>query len=465
MQYDLTLPGTEAHYSTDRDVYIKVDNSICGKQLIDKKGNAHTNPATNTPWVLQQSTQLGPILAPWVPKPGTGGSGTAAPFSIERVSEAAMRYFMPGDSLTHPHDMYQEELFLVRRGFGRALRQASNGSFSVDPGSLKHQNPELRKLLVEQFAYGVAIAWVTKALGITDDRISFIKGGGVRADFRATLTLADLAAHPTVQALAPAGFVLNVEVRGRTGFASYSSKSGINVQGGRMLADFAKKAASQPTAAFLGIVVSLPTPSVQAAGKTRLLIADPNEPEILPEDARLAWLLDQIARRSMTFGLWGLAAAALDWRAHLDLPRGFDDPRAAAEMVSLRERLGPRATQTRIQHREFDGVTYNGWVFSSAVMSLGSRGNRRTSREEVRRLLDGPTVGRYWFSGVDVELQEAVTQRNRSFVLQFGLERPHMLQQPSSARLRPMFVTKPITPDDLDEEAARIELRQALEHW
>jgi hypothetical protein len=115
------------------------------------------------------------------------------------------------------------------------------------------------------------VDFVANLLDIPIDRFFFTPAGGARPDFRARVSAAELSANG-IAALSTSGHVVRLEVKARSGWASYRHEG---MDGLDLLHDLSKKAASKANCVFLAVIVSVPGKGQKRARRTRIILADP----------------------------------------------------------------------------------------------------------------------------------------------------------------------------------------------
>lgn len=131
----------------------------------------------------------------------------------------------------------------------------------------------------------------------------------MRPDFRARVSAAELSATG-IAALSASGHVVRLEVKARTGWASYRRKGGDGLE---LLHDLSNKAASKANCVFLSVIVSLPGKDQKRAKRARIILADPGDPTALERDDQIVLLLEESLHQLVRHGLWPTLSSALDW--------------------------------------------------------------------------------------------------------------------------------------------------------
>lgn len=435
VRHEFALPQDQAFYTTDRQFDVKMDPAACG-----------TFTSDNEQFTLAASSgALGPILAT---------CPTQHSASLETISEAAMRFYQGGG--VHPFAAadYNSMLFMTRFLFGHAFAVGHTNSLEHACGQNGVFHSEARASQTEFFAYGLASHFAATLLGIPIDRFFFVTANGARADFNARVTAAELGqAGVGIGALAPGGFIVELEVKARTGWSSFRT----NGQEGRaLLKNLHGKVVRSQTRAFLGMIVSLPRVLGSPHGRARILIADPGEAEPLDAVQQTVLLLEQATSRLYQHGLWPTLARALAWLKELR-------PLHKSELLlrEMTEQLDG-TPQPRLMRRERDGRTFNGRIFSEVVERIGQIENRRMSHEEADDRLRVGDLGNAWYSGVDDSFVQVIEKRDDSRLRRFGVRGSdggrdlagrsafHMEEEPMTEDIRAFI---------------RSELRAALRRW
>lgn len=443
----VVLPRGNAFYTKTRSFKISVDGKACGTFNIarPKKGGPKT-------FSLPSPTML---LAPL-------NQAAASPFqaSLETISEAAMRFYQPRGAKRLALVHYQAALFMERYFWGLAFTDGTVGSLEWNSSPRAPLHSEARKPIAESFAYGLALSFVANLLRVSTDRFFFVTVSGARADFESDFSAAELlAAGATFGALAPNGVVVEVEVKARSGWASFQSGSD---RGRALLENLYRKSTSAQNRILLSTIVSVPsrnarTPTRKARTPTHLIVADPGEAQPLPEAEQAIILLEQLVFLLLRHGLWPTLRSALEW---LQTLKGGHLSRREASLLRWRPVVDSPPLQGRICHEEHGGRTFIGWEFSEVVLRLGHRGRRHMPRREAIDRLETSDFGHFWFSGVDMNLIAIVQEKRLEELLRHGTGSPEAASPPASA-----FYFMPFQPDPERQNLVRRSLEQALQKW
>jgi hypothetical protein len=438
LRHEIDLPHDEAFYTLQRTFDVSIDDTACGN-FTHNGVQFQLAPAT-------------PALAPLLLQQAAAARHEA---SLEEISEAAMRFYRSGGVSSFSAAEYVSMLFMMRYGFGHAFRTSARNSIEHAPrsaGATFHS--EALSGHTELFAYGLACRFAARMLGVPIDRFFFVTAAGARADFQARITAADLRAQGSgMAALAPAGYVLELEVKARTGWASFRTNSD---SGRALLKNLADKVARQPTHAFLSIIVGLPGTPGGPRSMGHIVLADPGEGIPLGVDAQTQVLLEGAVALLYRHGLWITLRQALDWLALL---RPLTEHEHA-----LREFVAPHDEAPRqydIVRRESGGRTYNGRVFNDVVLRVGRIGERGMSREQAQERLRLDQVGRAWYSGVDVRFQQIVEQRDAPGLRTYGVRGV----DESDLSGRSAFYVEEWPMDEPERASVRNILRLAINRW
>jgi hypothetical protein len=291
-------------------------------------------------------------------------------------------------------------------------------------------------------------------LGIPIDRFFFVTASGARADFHAQVTATELRqAGVGLGALAPRGYIAELEVKARTGWASFRSTGPLGVA---LLKNLHGKVQLRPTRAFLGIIVALPGRTGAPRTRAKIVIADPGDAVVVSEEEQTVLLLEQAISLLYQHGLWPTLAQALAW---------LHDVRALRERELELRALVDRFVgigQYRILRREHEGRRFNGRIFNDVIARVGqvhNRGMRQEEAEERLRLYD---LGHAWYSGVDEDFVQVIEERDAPRLRRFGVrgEDPdHDLSGRSAFHVEEEPMTENL------RASVRNELQLALSRW
>jgi len=397
VRHEIALPQDEPFYTDQRDFEVNVDTTACGNFTLN-----------GVPFNLGPPT---PVLAPLLQAAALAGHEA----SLEQLTEAAMRFYRGGGVRTFSPAEYVSMLFMMRYGFGHAFRRSALNSVEHIPrGAGATLHSEALAGFTELFAYGLACHFTAQLVGVPIDRFFFLTAAGARADFQARVTPADLeAAGAGIGVLAPNGFILELEVKARTGWASFRSTSD---QGKALLKNVADKIAARPTHAFLSIIVGLTSRPGGPQSIGRIVIADPGEGDVLAEREQTIVLLEETLTLLYRHGLWITLRHALDW---LEALRPLNHPEA-----ELRGFVGPldaARQQYRIVEVERGTRVFNGRIFSDVALRVGRIGQRGMAQEEAEERLRLDELGRLWYSGVDVAFERLISARDAERLRTYGV--------------------------------------------
>jgi hypothetical protein len=394
---EIALPQSESFYTQSLVFDVKLDTSACGTFSL-KDG---------TQFTLDGPSLLASVL--------TSANGTRHRANLESISLAALRFLRDGKVKQFAPAEYASLIFLTRYYWGLAFRQTAKGSLRHAPASSATLHSEALRTHTEQFAYGLAVDFVSSLLGIPIDRFFFIPPGGARPDFRARVSAAELSANG-IAALSPSGHVVRLEVKARTGWASYRRNGGDGLD---LLHDLSKKAGAKANCVFLSVVVSVPDKHQKRARHARIILADPGDPTALGTDDQVVLLLEEALHQLVRHGLWPTLSSALDW---LRLVRG---KLTEGEESLLRYTEGHRdqLQYDLLSERRGDRV-FNGRIFSDVVLRLGHPGERIMTRNEAEQRLAQGDFGRAWYSGADKAWIDAVQAHDAEGFLNYGLRQP-----------------------------------------
>ncbi len=439
VRHEIELPQLESFYTDELVFEVKVDGSACG--TFTRLDQARTK------FTLSSPTVLAPLLTPV--------NGTQHRTSLESVSSAALRFYRSGDVKTFAPAEYISVLFMTRYQWGLAFQKSAKTSLEHRPRGTRALHSEAVKTHTEHLAYGLAVHFVAKLLGIPIDRFFFLTAAGARADFRTRVSTAELssAGGGSVGMLSAAGHIVGLEVKARTGWASHrcTSKDGIE-----LLYNLSKKAAARPNDSFLSVIVAMPDKTPSPRTRTKLIIADPGEPVALHKNEQLLLLLEESLLLLVRHGLWPTLSSALTWIKEL---RGALTANEAELDEFIERHDGQR--QYRLLTKEHSGRRYNGRIFSDMLLRLGRHDERGMSRVEAEQRLSNDDLGRAWYSGADWVWINAVQDRNAETLLTYGVRGVGELDL--SAQSAFLLEEEPMT-DDL-RGAVRDSLRQALRRW
>ncbi len=394
---EIALPQSESFYKQHLAFDVKLDSEACGSFSL--KDGTH--------FTLDRPTLLASVLS--------SANGARHLANLESISLAALRFLRDGKVKQFAPAEYASLIFLTRYYWGFAFKQTTKGSLRHAPASSATLHSEALRTHTEQFAYGLAVDFVAALLGIPIDRFFFIPPGGVRPDFRARVSAAELSATG-IAALSASGHVVRLEVKARTGWASYRRKGGDGLE---LLHDLSNKAASKANCVFLSVIVSLPGKDQKRAKRARIILADPGDPTALERDDQIVLLLEESLHQLVRHGLWPTLSSALDW---LRLLRG---KLTEGEESLLRYTEGHRdQLQYDLLPEQRGGRVFNGRIFSDVVLRLGHPGERNMTRTEAEQRLAQNDLGRAWYSGADQAWIESVQAHDAEHFLSYGLRQP-----------------------------------------
>jgi hypothetical protein len=432
----MILSQAESFYTTPLLFEVKVDGFACGVFPLPD----------GTTFTLGNPTLLAPLL--------NKKNGTNHTADLESVSVAALRFLRAGGVRALEPVEYASLLFLTRYQWGLAFELGKNGSLKHSALNTAALHAEATKTHTEQFAYGLAVHFLATLLGIPIDRFYFITGSGARPDFNARVSMRELRENG-ICALSAAGHVVQLEVKARTGWAS-SRATG--PQGLALLHNLSKKSAAGPGNAFLSVIVSLPSreQSQRGQSRTRLILVDPGEPQVLAESAQLILLLEESVPLLIKHGLWPTLSSALNWLRTLRgaLTHGEE---------TLIDFMGRRNGQLQYKLVELqrDGRTFNGRIFSDVSLRLGRPNERAMTPGEAESRLALGEFGSTWFSGADVSWINIIQSQDAAALLRYGVRGESPIDL--SAKSAFMMDEEPMTADI--RGAIRRELSLALKHW
>jgi hypothetical protein len=434
VQHELELPRPENFYTKQLHFEVKVDGLVCALFTMND----------GTTFTLEAPTLLAAALS--------GVHGTLHDASLEALTVAALRFYRSGNVRLFSPAEYIDLLFLTRYQWGLAFEE--NSRTSIKHAVQQTLHPEALKTHTEQFAYGLAVHFVAKLLGVPTDRFFFINGAGARPDFRARISAAELAASTggNIAALTPGGHMIQLEVKARTGWANYHKGE----EGLQLLYNLSMKASSSPNYATISIVISLPGKGQSRQKRTRILVADPGDPPMLDAKDQLVLLLEEALPLLIRHGLWPTLSSALDWLKDV---RGSltDHERSLFEFIEQHR----NEVQYRLHEKLHGGRVFNGRVFSDVVLRLGRLGERGMTRDEAEERLTIDDLGRAWYSGVDKEWIRIVQAHDAEGFLNFGLRSAG--GKDLSAQSAFIILDEPMT-DDI-RQGVRGALKAALRRW
>jgi hypothetical protein len=433
LRYDLELTRSEAFYTKTLEFDVRVDNTVCGS-FKRKDGSSFS---------LQAPTLLAERLS---------RVGTIHHASLEAISEAALTFYRSGTVRPFSELEYVGVLFATRYHWGLAFEENSQSSLKHATQSPLH--PEALRAHTEQFAYGLSIHFAATLLGISTDRFYFIDAAGSRPDFAVQVTAAELASANggKVAALVAGGYQVQLEVKARTGWASYRRGE----EGLDLLQNLAAKAASNPDFATVSLVISLPGKGQTREQRARILVADPGDPRMLDEREQVLLLLERALTLLVRHGLWPTLNSTLEWIHDLRERLTPSERLLRATIMNYREREQYTILTERTGGREF-----NGRIFSDVVLRLGRPGERGMRKDEAISRIETDDLGRAWFSGVDKEWISILQRRDVKGLLSYGVRPEGQLEAPAHSAF--LMLEQPMT-DDL-RVAIRSELKLALRRW
>lgn len=395
LRHEIALPQDEAFYATDRAFDVNVDTAACGT----------FTAADGTQFTLAASAgALAPLLAK-CPKQHS--------VSLKTVSEAAMRFYRSGGVHSFSQADFVNMLFMTRFVFGHAFAVSQTNSIEHTSAPTTVFHGEALAAQTEFFAYGLACHFTAKLLGIPIDRFFFVTASGARADFHARVTATELRqVGAGLGALAPSGYIAELEVKARTGWASFRSTGASGVA---LLKNLHGKVVLRPDRAFLGIIVALPGQTGTPRTRAKIVIADPGEAVVIGAEEQTVLLLEQAVSLLYQHGLWPTLAQALTWLHDLRPLRERE-----LELRELVERfIGVR--QYRLVRQEHDGRTFNGRVFNDVIARVGQIDNRGMGQAEAEERLRLDDLGHAWYSGVDEEFVRVIEKRDAAQLRRFGV--------------------------------------------
>jgi hypothetical protein len=431
---EIALPQSESFYTQSLGFDVVLDGSACGSFSL----------ADGTNFSLDGPTLLASVLA--------SANGARHLANLESISLAALRFLRDGKVKLFAPAEYSSLIFLTRYYWGLAFRQTARGSLRHAPASSATLHSEALRTHTEQFAYGLAVDFVADLLGIPIDRFFFIPAGGARPDFRARVSAAELSANG-IAALSASGHVVRLEVKARTGWASYRHEG---MDGLDLLHDLSKKAASKANCVFLSVIVSVPGKAQKRGRRARIILADPGNPTPLETNDQVILLLEESLHQLVRHGLWPTLSSALDW---LRLLRGR---LTEGEQSLLRFTEGHRdQLQYRLLTERRANRAFTGRLFSDVVLRLGHPGERNMTRTEAEQRVAQDDLGRAWYSGADQAWIEAVQAHDAERFLNYGLKQ----STAGSPFGKSAFILEEETMTEDLRAAVRNGLKAALNRW
>ena len=428
---EIELPRDVSFYTQDREFKLVVDASACG---------THTS-AAGVPFVVPH-----PIV---IQKALTKADKTLTA-SVNDLTRAALRFYRTGGVNQFELSSYDAELFLTRYHWGRSFARSVTNSLERASGSERVYHSEALKVHSEMLAYGVAVHFLAELLAIPIDRFFFISKSGSRPDFRARVTQTELlASSGSVGALSSSGSIVNLEVKYLHGWATFRS----NGSGKGLLENLAKKAAAEPTKMHVCIGVGLPSTSPTQNSLAKVLIADPGEPIPLGRNEQAILLLEEALVLLHRHGLWPALAHALAWLLELRGELTMNEKELESQLEVYRD-IG----QYRIILRDAGNRLFNGREFSDVVARLGQVGARGMSRTEAQERLDMDSLGRVFYSGVDVEWLNVIEARDLESLLHYGVGI-------AGRSIHSAFFYEEVPMQEEERLGVRRDLRLALNRW
>jgi hypothetical protein len=390
-------------------------------------------------------------------------TSTVAGFSssLEKITEASMQFYKPDVGAALQGVLYDEQLFLMRREVAHCMALTATkdaiGKNSVGNGLVVHS--EAYGQITERLSYGVALAFLEKALGVQATRFSFITGTGTRADFAAPVMVPWLN-KLKLTVLNPTGIRIQLEVKGR------ATNAGAQDHSHDLILNLAKKCNSAPGDLFVAIMVNIPEDAATANWRPKIQVYDPGEPTELPFNEQVGAVLAQVLFQAHRFGLWRTLKLGLEepWARYLG--------RLSAEEEHVRQEAPARSTEIegRLIQREFNGRQYRGRFFSTDLELLGSPGNRLISEDEAHFRLEREQWRQKWFRGLDIALASIIEAKDPRGLLAYGVA-DNNIQSPA-----PFYVSTAPRPDEREltseerEEAKRafawaFDLKRTTGRW
>ena len=437
-RHEMNLPQPESFYTTPLAFDVKVDSAACGTFTLPK----------GTAFTLGAPTVFAHFLA--------AAHGTQHTASIESVSLAALRFFRSGDVSPFAPIEYANMTFLTRYQWGLAFQTNAKGSLEHQPRGITKLHSEAMKIHTEHFAYGLAVHFTATLLGIPIDRFFFLTAAGARPDFRARVSATELssACGGSVGALSATGYLIALEVKARTGWASYrhTSDEGVN-----LLYNLSKKATTRLNHAFLSVIVSLPDKTPSLRTRTKLILADPGDPVVLGRTDQAILLLEESLPLLLKHGLWPTLSSALHWLRRL---RGAltDNQK---ELLQAVKKYSEQHQYKIVIKKTPMGRSYNGRVFNDVILRLGQVNNRGMTRTEAKRRLALDQLGHVWYSGADTAWINIVQSEDTDRLLGYGVR--GVDNSYLSAQSAFFFDEEPLT-DEIRAGVRNI-LRLALKRW
>ena len=436
VRHEIFLPKDQAFYTTNRVFEVSVDTAACGTFIW----------TDNTRFTLAASAgALAPLLAA-CPREHS--------VSLKTISEGAMRFYRSGGVHSFSEADHVSMLFMTRYLFGHAFAVSRTNSVEHAYPQAAVFHGEALAAQTELFAYCLACHFAAKLLGVPIDRFFFITADGARADFHARVTATELRQKGVgLGALAPAGFIVELEVKARTGWASFRSTGW---QGLALLKNLHAKVALRPARAFLGMIVALPGQPGAPRTRAKIVIADPGDAVPIGVEDQTILLLEQAISLLYQHGLWPTLARALAWLQEL---RPLHE--RELELRELVDRFLGMA-QYRLEEREYDGRMFNGRTFTDVVARIGQINNRRMSIDEAEERLRLDDLGHAWYSGIDVAFVRVIEERAGDQLRHFGV-RGQDANRDLSGGTAFRIEEEPMT-EELRESVRNV-LRLALRHW
>lgn len=404
---EITLPKDNGFYSTKRVFPVELAGGACSTYT-DTDGKSFTlemSPAMRTAFTARH------------------GRNHAA--SLGEITECAMRFYRTGTVAPFNFAEFMDELFLLRNDFGHAFRPTKTNSLGGNPYEESKRHAEASRHSTELFGYGLSVHFLAHALGIPIERFFFITKAGVRADFHARITAREMvAAGAAIHLINPAGQVVRLEVKAKTGWGSFRG----GADGADLGLNLAKKAAGSTDKIFCGLLIAIAGRGPAARGKTKILIADPGDPDPLPLQQQADIILDELLTLSLRFGLHEFAKSVLSWMIEdadsRELATTPDGRMRARRRTALLARL-PSQPRWDLNVSETiaeeDDRVFVGSTASELLTRIGTADQRRITRPELEELIRLRRLGSVWFRGVDQRIVEIISQRDIRALLAYGV--------------------------------------------
>jgi len=400
MTRSIGLPKTSDFYEMDRVFDVRLDNSTCGTYQVsvpDPSDPKKTVPQTT-------DFQIDPTI-----KSALAAYGAKHTASLEQINKSSVQFYRIAgdeDEFDGIRDIEFMQAFALGNVFvGKTESHLGAGTYEV---TLRHW--EAAKPVTEIFGYGLAVDYVAAALGMSPDRFTFMKGNKKRADLETTVGPEDMIdTGGKVVALAKSGQKLQIEVKTRTGWAGFRK----NKYDAEVQKDIAEKAACNPDAIVVGVLIALPRKSAAPRRTPHIVVADPNSPPPLDRDEQLDFLLRRYFLLARKYGLWLLALDILSWLSDLRVPLTREERR---QFAALSARYG-QYRQQPLNKWSVNGRKYRGRFFCELYRLVGAPGNRHIAYEEAERMYREGNLGDCYFGGVSTLLPRIVKRRRGDILL------------------------------------------------